>query len=91
MKANFMPSQPQIDLSVVQNFIRTELVYDDDKDFDENTNLIERGIIDSMSLVRLISFIEEQYSVHVQDEDIVPENFSTLTKIGSFITAQGKS
>jgi acyl carrier protein len=91
MKANFMPSQPQIDLSVVQNFIRTELVYDDDKDFDENTNLIERGIIDSMSLVRLISFIEEQYSVHVQDEDIVPENFSTLTKIGSFIAAQGKS
>jgi acyl carrier protein len=86
-----MPSQPQIDLSVVQNFIRTELVYDDDKDFDENTNLIERGIIDSMSLVRLISFIEEQYSVHVQDEDIVPENFSTLTKIGSFIAAQGKS
>lgn len=91
MKANFMPSQPQIDLSVVQNFIRTELVYDDDKDFDENTNLIERGIIDSMSLVRLISFIEEQYSVHVQDEDIVPENFSTLTKIGSFIAAQGMS
>jgi acyl carrier protein len=91
MKANFMPSQPQIDLSVVQNFILTELVYDDDKDFDENTNLIERGIIDSMSLVRLISFIEEQYSVHVQDEDIVPENFSTLTKIGSFIAAQGKS
>ena len=91
MKANFMPSQPQIDLSVVQNFIRTELVYDDDKDFDENTNLIERGIIDSMSLVRLISFIEEQYSVHVQDEDIVPENFSTLTKIGTFIAAQGKS
>jgi acyl carrier protein len=86
-----MPSQPQIDLSVVQNFIRTELVYDDDKDFDENTNLIERGIIDSMSLVRLISFIEEQYSVHVRDEDIVPENFSSLTKIGSFIAAQGKS
>ena len=91
MKAKFMPSQPQIDLSVVQNFIRTELVYDDDKDFDENTNLIERGIIDSMSLVRLISFIEEQYSVQVQDEDIVPENFSTLTKIGSFIATQGKS
>jgi acyl carrier protein len=80
-----MPSEPQIDLSSIKNFIRTELIYDDEKDFDENTNLIERGIIDSMSLVRLISFLEENYEIQIQDEDIVPENFSSLNKISSFI------
>jgi acyl carrier protein len=86
-----MPSEPQIDLSAIKNFIRTELIYDDEKDFDENTNLIERGIVDSMSLVRLISFIEENYSMQVQDEDIVPENFSSLSKISSFIAERNKS
>ncbi len=90
MKANFMPSEPQIDLSSIKNFIRTELIYDDEKDFDENTNLIERGIIDSMSLVRLISFLEENYEIQVQDEDIVPENFSSLNKISSFISDRRK-
>jgi acyl carrier protein len=90
MKANFMPSEPQIDLSSIKNFIRTELIYDDEKDFDENTNLIERGIIDSMSLVRLISFLEENYEIQVQDEDIVPENFSSLNKISTFISDRRK-
>jgi acyl carrier protein len=90
MKANFMPSEPQIDLSSIKNFIRTELIYDDEKDFDENTNLIERGIIDSMSLVRLISFLEENYEIQVQDEDIVPENFSSLNKISRFINDRRK-
>jgi acyl carrier protein len=80
-----MPSEHKIDLSSIKNFIRTELIYDDEKDFDENTNLIERGIVDSMSLVRLISFIEENYHLQVQDEDIVPENFSSLNRISSFI------
>jgi acyl carrier protein len=85
-----MPSEPQIDLSSIKNFIRTELIYDDEKDFDENTNLIERGIVDSMSLVRLISFLEENYEIQVQDEDIVPENFSSLAKISSFIAERRK-
>jgi acyl carrier protein len=85
-----MPSEPQIDLASIKTFIRTELIYDDEKDFDENTNLIERGIIDSMSLVRLISFIEENYEIQVQDEDIVPENFSSLNKISSFIAERRK-
>jgi acyl carrier protein len=85
-----MPSEPQIDLSSIKNFIRTELIYDDEKDFDENTNLIERGIVDSMSLVRLISFIEENCEIQVQDEDIVPENFSSLNKISNFITERRK-
>jgi len=85
-----MPSEPQIDLSSIKNFIRTELIYDDEKDFDENTNLIERGIVDSMSLVRLISFIEENCDIQVQDEDIVPENFSSLNKISSFIGERRK-
>jgi len=85
-----MPSEPQIDLASIKTFIRTELIYDDEKDFDEDTNLIERGIIDSMSLVRLISFIEENYEIQVQDEDIVPENFSSLNKISSFIAERRK-
>ena len=85
-----MPSEPQIDLASIKTFIRTELIYDDEKDFDENTNLIERGIIDSMSLVRLISFIEENYEIQVQDEDIVPENFSSLNKISSFVAERHK-
>jgi acyl carrier protein len=85
-----MLSEPQVDLSSMKSFIRAELIYEDDQDFDENTNLIQRGIVDSMSLVRLISFIEEQYDIRVQDEDIVPEHFSSLNTIANFIARRRK-
>jgi acyl carrier protein len=79
-----MPSAQQIKSSIT-NFIRLELIYEDEQDFDDNTNLIERRIVDSMSLVRLIGFIEEEYGIRVQDKDIVPERFSSLSKIVTFI------
>jgi acyl carrier protein len=84
-----MLSDQQIKSSIT-SFIRTELIYEDDQDFDDHTNLIERGIVDSMSLVRLIGFIEEEYGIPVQDEDIVPEHFSSLTKIATFVTERLK-
>jgi 2-hydroxymuconate-semialdehyde hydrolase len=79
-----MRSDQQISLSIT-NFIRSELIYENDQDFDDHTNLIERGIVDSMSVVRLIGFIEEEYGIRVPDEDIVPERFSSLCRIVTFI------
>jgi acyl carrier protein len=79
-----MLSAQQIKSSIT-NFIRLELIYEGDQDFDDDTNLIERGIVDSMSLVRLIGFLEEEYGIRVQDQEIVPEHFSSLRKITAFI------
>jgi acyl carrier protein len=79
-----MRNGEQISLSIT-NFIRSELIYENDQDFDDHTDLIERGIVDSMSLVRLIGFIEEEYGIRVPDEEIVPEHFSSLRKITAFI------
>jgi 2-hydroxymuconate-semialdehyde hydrolase len=79
-----MRNGEQISLSIT-NFIRSELIYENDQDFDDHTDLIERGIVDSMSLVRLIGFIEEEYGIRVKDEEIVPEHFSSLRKITAFI------
>ena len=85
-----MLREQQIKLFIT-NFIRSELLYEDDRDFDDHTNLIERGIVDSMSLVRLIGFIEEEYGICVQDADIVPEHFSSLSKIATFIAQRSLS
>ena len=52
---------------------RTSLVSDED--------LVEAGVLDSLSIVHLIRWIEETFSVEVRDEDIVPESFRTLRGI----------
>lgn len=69
----------------VTNFIREELSYDGSKVLDENTDLIEQGVLDSMSLLRLVSFLEENCHVTVNDEDLVLGNFRSVSAIQSFV------
>lgn len=48
-------------------------------------NLLEQSIIDSMGFLKLVAFLEEQFGIRVVDDDLVPENFSTLTAIRTFV------
>lgn len=72
--------------AVVRDFIEQELVYGGEGNFDQDADLIERGVIDSMSLLRLVSFLEDRYHIEIQDEDLVPDNFRSVGAIKSFVT-----
>ena len=44
-------------------------------------NLFENEVLDSFSIVQLISALEEEFHVGIDPEDIIPENFSTVAAI----------
>lgn len=71
--------------AAVASFIREELLHDSGRRFDEKADLIETGTIDSMSLLRLVSFLEENWPITVRDEDMVAENFRTVESIQEFV------
>lgn len=75
------------DLTPVRNFICEELLYGGR--FDDDTNLIEAGVIDSMSLLRLIFFLETCYCIEVALENLDPENFRSLRAIEAFLSHPG--
>jgi acyl carrier protein len=50
-------------------------------ELDDDESLIERGLIDSMGLMHMVLFIEEQTGVRVPDEEILPGNFASLSSI----------
>lgn len=68
----------------VLRFVRSELAYDD-ADVGESTDLIGAGVIDSMSLLRLVSFLEERFGIEVDDESLVPDNFRSIESIESYV------
>jgi Acyl carrier protein len=55
---------------------------------DARQSLIESGILDSMGLMSLLNYIESQFGVAVDVEDLTPENFATLTSIAHFIRSK---
>ncbi len=48
-------------------------------------DLLEQRIIDSLGILRLVTYLEETHGIKIQDGDIVPENFQSLNSIVKFV------
>lgn len=49
--------------------------------FDVSTNLLEEGILSSLSLMYLITELEDRYDIIIDEEMITPDTFSSVYKI----------
>ncbi len=47
--------------------------------------LLTSDIIDSLGSFRMIDFLEQTFSLTIEDTDMVPENFQTLNEVENFI------
>ena len=54
----------------------------------DDESLFDRGIIDSLGVLKLVAFLEEQYGVCVDDEELIPENFETIALLKEFIESK---
>ncbi|KUL42764.1 acyl carrier protein [Streptomyces regalis] len=51
----------------------------------DNLPLIEKGILDSLGLLSLVTHLENSLGIQVDDRDIVPENLGTLRTIDQYV------
>lgn len=54
-------------------------------DFENEQGLVEKGILDSMAMIRLVSEIGDEFDVEIKVTDLVPENFNSAEAIMSLI------
>lgn len=50
--------------------------------------LIENGVIDSLGIFEIVQYIEDEFSVTIEDEDLVVDNFGTLGDMARLIGAR---
>lgn len=72
-------------MSDVKNFLYDENFEEEFKTLDVNESLLEKGIIDSVKMLELISFLEEKYGIKVDEDDLYPENFDTIVAIENYV------
>ncbi len=67
-------------------FIQQTLVADGGSEvITESTPLIDRGIIDSMGLLQIVMFVEEQTGVRIPDDEVLPDHFQTVGDIEALV------
>jgi len=55
----------------------------------DNSPLLESGILDSLSILKLVLFLEQEFGVVMNAEDVIPENFETVDAICAYLQLQG--
>ena len=66
-------------------YITTQLINEENAVITEDEDLLGSGVLDSISAMKLISFIEESFEIKVNPEDMVIENFMDVNSMESFI------
>lgn len=49
------------------------------------SSLFESGVIDSYGIVELITAIEVQFKIRIEDEEVTLQNFNSLSRLGQII------
>jgi acyl carrier protein len=58
------------------------------EEVDEDYPLLERRVIDSLGMITLISLLEEEFGVAIDDGDVVPSNFRTIKDIAGLVKSK---
>lgn len=75
--------------AVLNDFISRELVQDAAVlPLGNGTSLLENGILDSLSLLRLVVYIQERFGIPVDDVDLVPGNFDSVDAICAYLRSR---
>ena len=71
---------------VINDYISREFVHDAALlPLANATPLLETGVLDSLSLLRLVLFVQERFGIVVDDVDLVPEDFASVDAICAYL------
>ncbi len=75
----------------IEEFIVTEICDDLDLDVEhinDDERLIEKGILDSLGILKLLNFLDEEMDIDISANEVRPDNFTNIKTICELIEKQ---
>ena len=76
-----MQIEPQIRQYLAENFLFSNNGYE----LADEASFLEEGIVDSTGVLELVMFVEETFGITVQDEELVPQNFDSVSQLAAYV------
>jgi acyl carrier protein len=54
-------------------------------EINDDTLIFKEGLFDSMGFVSLITYLEDEFKITTQNQDLVEENFESINSIASYV------
>ena len=59
-------------------------------ELDDDDDLVESGVVDSLGIFQLVAFLEEQFGIAIADTEITPDHFGTIARIEKLVAGRGR-
>ncbi len=77
----------QIRSFIAQNLLFSENGYP----HGDNASFLDEGIVDSMGVMELVAFTEDNFGIKIDDHEITPENFDSVDRLALYITKKSSN
>jgi len=72
--------------SAVRQFLIEDVFYDKDlTNLGPDDSLLAKGLLDSLSILKTVTFCEEQFGITIPDEDVLPDHFESIRAIAKLV------
>ena len=69
-----------------RNFVVENFLFGNANGLEDDTSFLEAGILDSTGVMEVVAFLEQQFGVRVDDDELTPENLDSISSIGAFVS-----
>jgi len=69
----------------IRAFIVDSFLFGEDGGLRDDSSFLEEGVVDSTGIMQLVSFLQEQYLITIEDEELIPDNLDSIRKVARFV------
>lgn len=74
---------------MIRQYIASNILFTDNGyPYSDEASFLNEGIVDSMNVLELVMFVEQNFGVKVDDQDIIPDNFDSVAKLASYVESK---
>ena len=69
----------------IREFVIENFLFGEADGLKDDTSFLEEGIIDSTGILELVTYLEDEYSITVEDEELIPENLDSINNVANYL------
>jgi acyl carrier protein len=75
----------------IKDFIAKQFLFSEDGfPYSDDTSFLQEGIIDSLGVMELVTFVQDTYKITIDPTEVTPEHFDSVEKLSAFVKSKAK-
>ena len=77
--------------TIIKNHISENFLYSEEFPYTDDTSFIQEGIIDSLGVMDLVTFVQTTFQIAIDPIEVTPDNFDCVAKLAALIRLKTQS